>query len=321
MTKDKGQRKREAPDPNAQTTGLVSRVRRLLLWTLVLCPWSLRASSVVITEAEHEGRAQFKIVATNATYFYDRAGGGFSRLIDSDGRDWISFRREPLMENPASAAAGFRGIPNLVHGRNNPDAGAGHPGFDQCESFPVGADTIRTASRSGRWVWTWRFTEEHATFTMEKADADHAWWFLYEGTVGGRWSPTTHYWGTDAGGPRHETPDNKNQRFDQWRWAYFGDDASPRVLLAAQVAPDTFPDTLWFMGSTGEGLRSADGMIVFGFGRGPRTTPALRGAGQQFIIGLVEGAVTDVAGHGRVAATAAKWLTAAGAEGQSSKDK
>ncbi|MBI5772109.1 MAG: hypothetical protein HZA89_00010 [Verrucomicrobia bacterium] len=266
------------------------------------------ARSVTITEAEHEGRAQFKVVTASATYFFDRAGGGFSRLIDRDGKDWISFRKEPLKEVPASAAAGFRGIPNSVFGKDNPDAGAGHPGFDQCESTLVGGDTIRTVSTSGRWTWSWRFTETNAVFTMEKAPAEVAWWFLYEGTIAGRWSPRTHYWGTDTGGPRHETTDSKRQLFEQWRWAYFGDDQSPRVLLMAQMEKDDLPDTLWFMGSTRAGLDAPDGMVVFGFGRGPGGKPQFRGAGQRFALGLVEGAVKDAAAHGQVAQTAKQWI-------------
>lgn len=273
-----------------------------LLWALATV-----AHAVTISEAEHEGRAQFKIVTTSATYFFDRAGGGFSRLLDRDGKDWISFRKEPLKEVPASAAAGFRGIPNSVFGKDNPDAGAGHPGFDQCESTLAGGDTIRTVSKSGRWAWTWRFTETNAVFTMEKADSEHAWWFLYEGTVGGRWSPRTHYWGTDTGGPRREITDTKRQIFEQWRWAYFGDDQSPRVLLMAQVEKDELPDTLWFMGSTRAGLEAPDGMVVFGFGRGPGGKPQFRGAGQKFVLGLVEGAVKDSAAHAQLAQTAGQW--------------
>src|SRR6185503_20807534 len=191
------------------------------LWSLLFVSWSFPARAVSVTKADYEGRAHFKIVTASATYFYDRTGGGFSRLIDREGKDWISFHSDPMTEVPASAGAGFRGIPNLVHGKDNPDAGAGHPGFEQCESSRAGADAIRTVSKSGRWAWSWRFTDAHATLTVERADPGSAYWFLYEGTVGGRWSPPSHYWGTDTGGPHRDTPDARNQHFDHWRWAYF----------------------------------------------------------------------------------------------------
>lgn len=264
------------------------------------------ARAVTITEADHEGRAQFKIETAAATYFFDRAGGGFSRLLDRDGRDWIAFKKEP-MTGRAAAGAGFRGVPNLLFGKDNPDAGAGHPGFDQCESTVTAADVIRTVSKSGRWAWTWRFTEENATLTIEQADPAQAYWFLYEGPVGGRWSPRTHYWGTNRGGPRREMPFGRDKLFDRWRWVYFGDEATNRVLLAAQVENDTPDDTFWYMGNTTAELDAPDGMVVFGFGRG-KDGPLLRGVGQRFVLGLVEEPAKDAAGHGRVADTARRWL-------------
>ena len=102
---------------------------------LALCP--LIASAVEIRDGDYEGRAQFVVKTAAAEYWLDKNAGGFSRLIDRDGRDWISFHKEPLNENPDSAAAGFRGLPNAVFGKDNPDAGVGHPGFDKCESTLV----------------------------------------------------------------------------------------------------------------------------------------------------------------------------------------
>jgi hypothetical protein len=200
----------------------------------IILALALPAQAVQITEGEHEGRAQFIVQTESATWFYDRAGGGFSRLIDRSGRDWIAFSKTPLNEFPASAVAGYRGLGNLVFGANNPDAGAGHPGFDRCVSEIVEPNRIRTRSRSGNWQWSWSFTESTATFLMEKADPEHAWWFLYEGPVAGRFAPSEQYWGTDQGGPNRDIPDLRNQRFGHWRWAYFGDDSAPRVFFAAQ---------------------------------------------------------------------------------------
>lgn len=260
-------------------------------------------AAVSITPADHEGRPQLKIATPRATWFYDEAGGGFSRLIDADGRDWISFSKDPLTKFPDGAAAGFRGLGNLVYGRDNPDAGAGHPGFDRCESAVVAPNAIRTVSRSGQWAWTWTFTATAARFHMERVDPQRAWWFLYEGTVGGRWSPSTHYWGTDLGGPRRDAPDNKSQQFGKWRWTYFGDDASPRVFFVAQRPPDDLSDTLWYLGnSKGGAIDSPDGMIVFGLGRGPGAKPLFRDAGVEIVAGFLETKVLTAGAHDRVAA-------------------
>jgi len=136
---------------------------------------------------------------------------------------------------------------------------------------------------------------------MVRAPSDSPWWFLYEGTVGGRWSPETHYWGTDRGGPRHERPDSRHKLFDRWRWAYFGDKASRRLLFIGQKQPDALPDTLWYMGAQNQGdITSSDGMIVFGFGRGENTTPQLRGAVHEFVLGLLDARVNNQSDHERV---------------------
>ena len=238
---------------------------------LILTP---TGHGVEITSTTYEGRPQFRIRTQLATWFYDRAGGGFSRLIDRDGRDWISFSKTPLKTYPDSAAAGYRGIPNLVFGSDNPDAGAGHPGFDQCLTEQLDSQTLRTRSRSGRWAWSWRFHEDRAVFTMEQVDPAHPWWFLYEGPIAGSFTPQKKFWATSEQGLSTEIPTNRQQLFGQWQWVYFGDRNTPRVLYLRQHEPDELQDTLWYLGSSDQGAATApDGMMVFGFGRGPGTKP------------------------------------------------
>jgi hypothetical protein len=124
---------------------------------------------------------------------------------------------------------------------------------------------------------------------MERADPEHPWWFLYEGPVAGTFAPEQKIWGTDRGGPRFDVPAIESQAFDRWRWVYLGDREVPRVLFLALHEPDDLPDTLWYLGSSDGGAASAsDGMVVFGFGRGPETTPQLRGAGARVTVGLLE---------------------------------
>ncbi|MGH7997643.1 MAG: hypothetical protein ACREFX_14960, partial [Opitutaceae bacterium] len=256
-------------------------------------------AAVRIDNAEYEGRAQFRITTAGATWFYDKAGGGFSRIVDREGHDWISFHKDPLNDRLASAAAGYRGMPDLVPGDHYPDAGAGHPGFDHCVSERIAHDTIRTTTKSGAWAWTWRFTDTQACFTMKKADPAHRWWFLYEGPIAGRFAPRQQYWGTDLGGPRRETPDFKKNEdiFGRWRWMYFGDDSVGRILYVATRGPAPM-DCFSYFGSTTAGLASRDGMIVAGFGRNP--APQLTGAGARFVVGFIEQPVPDASAHVRV---------------------
>ncbi|MEO0331945.1 MAG: hypothetical protein AAF223_09695, partial [Bacteroidota bacterium] len=207
-----------------------------------LCIFFSSCTFVSIEEAMYEDRPQFVVKTASATYWYDQAGGGLSRLIDPEGNDWIAFKKDPLSEYPASAAAGFRGMPNFVF--QSEDGGAGHPGFDQCTSEIVGENQIRTYSNSGKWQWTWTFRDTYATVTMEKIDAEHAYWFLYEGTPGGSYSPNDFYWGTDDRGYQTELPDycKEERATGNWQWAYFGSKTCPRTLLLGIQEPDSHID-------------------------------------------------------------------------------
>jgi hypothetical protein len=260
---------------------------------------------VKFSQAIYEDRLQFLIQTKTAIYYYDRAGGGFSRLLDPDGVDWIAFRKTPLRDFPASAATGFRGLPNLLFGDANPDSGGGHPGFEKCRSERMGKDAIRTLTKSNAWAWRWDFTEQRARFKMETADPKHAWWFLYEGPIGGRFDPKTTFWATDIDGLTHDIPDISKQRFGHWKWAYFGRESSHYVLYLLRHQPDLSSDTLWFLGSQNSGaIQSTDGMCVFGFGRGENSQPQLRDSGQQFSIGFLRRT-----GHAALAAQLNKLAT------------
>lgn len=243
-----------------------------------------RIKTVTVT---YGNRAHFKISTNSATYYYDKAGGGFSSIIDVEGVDWVQFNGNANVEYPEGAASGFRGVPNLVY--RSKDGGAGHPGFDQCVSERIDDRTILTKTKSGKWQWRWTFYDDYARMTMEQTDSDHGYWFLYEGPVGGTFNPSRQYWGTDKEGPRFETPSlNMGEHVaGNWQWAYFGDTTVNRVFFVAQEQPDTLIDYFAYMGSTNEGNNAPDGMVVFGFGRakGAQTLMNDRNA---FIIGFFD---------------------------------
>jgi len=236
---------------------------------------SLMPEGIRITEGYYQGRPHFIVHTPGAIYYYDKAGGGFSRMIDRTGEDWISFRPEPWGEYPASAASAFRGIPNLVHG--TAEAGAGHPGHEQCSSEQTGANKIRTTSGSGVWQWEWTFEPGYARLDILRVSPDAPYWFLYEGTPGGVFDPQRQFFGTDKGGPLYVQPDfyKEDKVFDYWQWAYFGHDDCEALLFIAQAEPDTLTDTFSYLGHTGAGISSTDGMTVFGFGRADGARPLL----------------------------------------------
>lgn len=257
-----------------------NRHQALLLFASLAVTAYLPASTPMVTIEPTVlfERPHFRVTTPGATWFYDSAGGGFSKLIDPEGVDWIGFKPEPLSEFPASAAAGYRGLPNAVH--QGADGGAGHPGFNQCMTEFIAPATLRSTSRSGLWTWEWTFFEDRAEFSLTRADPDRAWWFLFEGNPGGRFSPEKDLWGHDDGPPRDERPTISDQLNQSFASVWFGHTDSRRRLVLQHAGDTPLESNLWWMGNEDDGRwpDSEDGMLVFGFGRGKGADgPLLRG--------------------------------------------
>ncbi len=255
---------------------------------------------VQIKEGSYEGRPHLIVHTPGAIYYYDKAGGGFSRIIDRDGRDWIDFKMQPWGTYPEAAASAFRGVPNFVHGSD--DAGAGHPGHGQCESKMIDERTILTESKSKKWQWRWTFESHFARVEMTRTDPNHRYWFLYEGVPGGRFDPKRQYFGTNAGGPRSEQRDyyKGDKVFEYWQWVYFGHEDVDRVLFIGQQGGDDHTDTFGYLGNSTQGIGANDGMVVFGFGRADGAKPLLTGP-NIFYLGFLEQSVRDAEDHRVVA--------------------
>lgn len=255
----------------------------------------------IIKDTAWLDRPHFVIHTAHATYLYDKAGGGLSSLIDEEGNDWIKFNETGNDEYPASAAGRFRGMPNFVY--QSDDSGAGHPGFDQCISRKVSDNEIQTTSKSSNWQWRWTFADDHALVVMEKANPEHVYWFLYEGTPGGAYHPASSYWGTDQHGPSYETGNylEGDKIFGSWQWAYFGEDDTDRVLYLLMPEPDDHPDTYSFLGSSEKGLEAEDGMLVFGFGRKHNALPQMTNVPNTFIVGFYPEKINHTKAHQRFA--------------------
>lgn len=279
--------------------------RLLVLLTLIFAPacgsgppGKQEPSEISMEETLYLGRPHF-LVRTNALdYYYDIRGGGFSRILDKEGNDWIGFRMEPWDSYPAAAASSFRGLPNLVFQQS--DDGAGHPGHDKCISR-AGKNRIITESLSGRWKWSWEFHNAHAILEMNKTDPERSYWFLYEGTPGGIFSPDETYFGNNMGGPHKAVQDyyQGDILWGDFRWIYAWSSNASATLFMIQEQEDELMDMISFLGNTQKGLESPDGMTVFGFGREKEATPLLKG-GQRFIIGLYPEQILDQKAHQRL---------------------
>ncbi len=261
----------------------------VLCWGLIGELWA-QTSSVHIAEGEYEGVDHFIISTPAATYYYDKAGGGLSRMIDPAGLDWIAFHREPWNNYPEAAASSFRGIPNFVF--RGPDGGAGHPGHEKCTTEQLNEHTLISTSLSTKWKWKWEFFDDYSQVTMLQTDPEVPYWFLYEGMPGGVFEPQYQYYGIDRKGVQYDQPDYfaGDKRFFQTQWAYFGHRNVDRVLYVAQSQKDTLADTFSYLGNSSDGIRSRDGMIVFGFGREEGANPLLQEK-MTFILGFHEAAI------------------------------
>ncbi len=264
---------------------------------ILLIPLLLQAcsDSVSMEEVSYEGRPHILVQTRALDYYYDVGGGGFSRIIDREGNDWVGFRMEPWGSYPESAASSYRGLPNLVFGQE--DDGAGHPGHDRCSSRMEGHKII-TESRSEKWLWSWAFYDDHAVLEVLRADPSRPYWFLYEGTPGGSFDPVNSYFGSDLGGPFPGDHDYFKGEilWGQIRWMYAGNRAASGTFYMIQEEQDELIDMISFLGNTEKGLESPDGMTVFGFGRDTAATPLLTGP-RRFVIGMHPEKIVDPDGH------------------------
>jgi hypothetical protein len=257
-----------------------------------------KTPAVKITEGFDEGQECFIITTPTTTYYYQKESGGFSSMHDRENIDWINFKATDY-GIPGDAGGIYRGVPNILWPDN-----IGHPGHKKMQSKKVADHIIRSISEDGLWEWDWTFSEDKAKLDITKTAQGRTYWFLYEGTQGGRFDPFQSFWGTEKHGRRTDTPichqGDPPPYHDTWKTVYFGLNGVPRILYA-RIHTDEAPLNLYsYMGSTEQDLKSPDGMTVFGFGRGPGPSPMLQGP-CSFTIGFLE--TTD---HDEVMAHLAK---------------
>lgn len=222
---------------------------------------------------DYQGQSAIKLTTPNGTWVYHQKGAGFASLVDRDGRDWISYR-------PGGGSAGeYRGIPNLVH-----PEGYFHPGGTQCTTRVIHRGPLRVALASsaekGTWSVRWDLFPDRAEMTVLKAPK--AYWFLYEGTPGGKIDLETDFC--------LRPPDRKTAAGRRWddklplpAWVVFGDAKVGRSLVVVNHNADRAADSYWPMQGN---------MTVFGFGRRD-LDKSLRTRDARFTVRLVESAQVD----------------------------
>ena len=224
-----------------------------------------------------EGQPTIRVETQAGTYFYQKAAGAFSSLVDAGGNDWINFHPDP-----GSGSAGeFRGIPNM--------GPAFHPGQSGVTTQLLSQGplklTLESFTTAGNRRVRWEFFPTYARMTVIEFVGNY--WFLYEGTPGGSISAGDAVVRSDGTstqiGVAWNDADGLGSSNGQ-EWAYFADSAVDRFLFLAHHETDAIEDSYFNLD---------DNMTVFGFGR--RNTPGgepshlLSGNANTFTIGLSDG--------------------------------
>jgi hypothetical protein len=248
----------------------------LVGWILLASNAAARAE-VTCSDVEHAGLAHFRITTPAATYYFEKSGAGLSRMIDTDGNDWLSF--DP---RPGTGADGeYRGFPNAVHQQAgnyfHPRNQATDPSEVRIVHQTADRLTILAEAGNGLWASRFDFLETHCVFTMSKMPPDKKYWVLYEGTPGGQFD-ASDWWMTSAIATRQPMSQNHDGDIPSPEWIAFGDEKQQRALFLLHYDDDTHPDRFYAMQSK---------MTVFGFGR-MGTNKFLESPGQSVSIGFLE---------------------------------
>lgn len=239
---------------------------------------SCAASAVTVKDVEDQGQASYRIETPQATWVYHREGAGFSALLDPQGNDWIAYR-------PQGGAAGhYRGIPNAVHRRAQTGNNFFHPGH----KGPQGSQTtikeanpqrvvLQSKSVDGRWACEWEILPDRAVLRMTQVPKDDGtFWFLYEGTPGGRFDPSDLC--LRPGGRVTPLSERWETTMAEVPWSAFISPRSGRALLVIAHQPPNVAVSYRPM---------ENAMTVFGFGRTLKNLDGQLGGKLTFTVALV----------------------------------
>ena len=251
-----------------------------------------KTSAVRFSEVTVHGDMNcFRVETPTAIYIYGKQGAGFVSIFDKDGRDWVSYR-------PGGQARGeYRGLPKCGQPTKFFHAGDGYGQYKTENPFSSRVTVkdpdharIESETRDGKSACAWDFYADHATLTLTRIGLP-TYWFLYEGTPGGK---------LDAKGDYVIRPDGTRSALDEpWSqvvpWVCFGAVETPigLVLVNHQDPEPGEVDSYvaWPYEPAQDG--SFQDMTVFGFGRKGykeliQHVPDLKRLPARFSIGFIE---------------------------------
>ena len=238
-------------------------------------PSDMVAKQVIVIDNFMDAKENcFQIVTSNASYYFDKTGSGFTSITDLNRKDWIGYNRG------GRSAGEFRGIPNLRGAGFHPGRGEGKLESKIISEGPLKVK-ILSETEDRKWGSIWEIYPDYAKMTLFKK-GDDPYYFLYEGVPGGKLDMDTDFWVKSDG--------TKGPASQSWQgdlaapeWVYFVDGKSKRALYLVNHTDDTLDDTYRPM---------KENMTVFGFGRSVnvkgRSIGVIDDAPRSFTIGFVE---------------------------------
>jgi hypothetical protein len=215
----------------------------------------------VADNVRHEDQKSIKVVAGNATYYYHKKGAGFASLEDEDGHDWLGYNPGVGPVSKSGSGGKYRGLPNMGH-----PEGYCHPGNTVSSSEVTNTGpikvTIVSQSDDGKMKCRWDIFPTYARLSVLAMRTPY--WFLYEGTPGGKFESDYDFCvrSTGSGGLRTAASVKWDGDISHpgtpGEWLYFADPAVKRSLYLVHHEGDEAIDSYWPMNKE---------MTVFGFGR------------------------------------------------------
>lgn len=278
------------PDRPAQATSFASSLRRPVdlrfgpdgtLYVLMRNAWvidgafksdtggllAIRPGSrpqVAVSEETLFGDMDCLVVQTaTAKYYYGKRGAGFAKILDPDGHDWISY------QHGKSSQGEYRGLPKFGQPVKYFHCGYGFGQYANNNPFrtsftQVSPEHVRIDSETvdGAAACSWDFFPTYAGVTLQRIPGNR-YWFLYEGTPGGRLDVKDDFSIRPSG---KRTPLSEPWT-DSVPWTAFGAVESPYALLCVnhQSASPLVSYVSWPY--TPDSAGQLNQMTVFGFGR------------------------------------------------------
>jgi hypothetical protein len=234
---------------------------------------------------EYEGQKSYRIAARNANYYYHKLGAGFASLEDCDGNDWLSYNPGVGPKSQSGSGGKYRGTPNMGH-----PEGYCHPGNSVSDTHIISAGpikvTLESQSHDGKMCCRWDIFDRYARMTVLEMRLPY--WFLYEGTPGGKLDMQTDKCIRVHGQNSIVTSVDEKwqgdlQTSNGLEWLAFADPRVSRSLYIVNHEDDEAIDSYWPMNQE---------MTVFGFGR-LGLNKYIQSIPANFTVGLIDSTDTD----------------------------